>query len=359
MFYYPAVLKRHSGSFSTIWLVATKGIKVPRRDFLKVNVKSTCDDIMNYVLERVPPPAPGLPKPRFSLYLSSQLQYGVVVVYHRQCAILLEELQFIVTQLLKQRDTQKIDLPDHSRQPVLLSDAVSLMEETEGALDPLFGVMHLQDPMPSPGAIIQVEKHVLEFSDVEGKKKKTIQKLKNEPLCLSDDSGFSEKTFFFSVCKATKLLICDFPLHQGDPAEVAVKRRRRRQLVFFDPETQLSQEEQQQRIGNPLVETRPPLLLPPPAHRVLPASELFNNPCNSQQHASGGRSHTSLSLKVERHKKWVFPWTLTLTCPDAFVCRFLPAVEEEPVLFQSLLPANVDRRTVSGVFQRLLGKAAV
>lgn len=44
---------------------------------------------MNYVLERVPPPRPGLPRPRFSLYLSSQLQYGVIVVYHRQCAILL------------------------------------------------------------------------------------------------------------------------------------------------------------------------------------------------------------------------------------------------------------------------------
>lgn len=44
---------------------------------------------MNYVLQQVPPPWPGLPPPRFSLYLSSQLQYGVVVVYHRQCAILL------------------------------------------------------------------------------------------------------------------------------------------------------------------------------------------------------------------------------------------------------------------------------
>lgn len=46
---------------------------------------------MNYVLEQVPPPRPGLPRPRFSLYLSSQLQFGVVVVYHRQCAILLGE----------------------------------------------------------------------------------------------------------------------------------------------------------------------------------------------------------------------------------------------------------------------------
>ena len=48
-------------------------------------------DIMDYVLVRVPPPTPGLPKPRFSLYLSSQLQYGVVVVYHRQCGFLLGE----------------------------------------------------------------------------------------------------------------------------------------------------------------------------------------------------------------------------------------------------------------------------
>lgn len=47
------------------------------------------NDIMEYVLVRVPPPVSGLPRPRFSLYLSSQLQYGVVLVYHRQCEFLL------------------------------------------------------------------------------------------------------------------------------------------------------------------------------------------------------------------------------------------------------------------------------
>ncbi|XP_047189691.1 meiotic recombination protein REC8 homolog [Scophthalmus maximus] len=156
MFYYPTVLKHHTGCFSTIWLVATKGIRVPRRDFLKVNVKSTCDDIMNYVLERVPPPRPGLPRPRFSLYLSSQLQYGVIIVYHRQCAILLEELHTIVAQLLKQRTAQKIDMDDHSRQALVLPDALSLLEETEGAQDPLFGVMSLQEAMPSPNTLIQM-----------------------------------------------------------------------------------------------------------------------------------------------------------------------------------------------------------
>uniref|UniRef100_A0A3B4TWD6 CDC-like kinase 2b n=1 Tax=Seriola dumerili TaxID=41447 RepID=A0A3B4TWD6_SERDU len=161
MFYYPTVLRRHTGCFSTIWLVATKGIRVPRRDFLKVNVKSTCDDIMNYVLERVPPPQTGLPRPRFSLYLSSQLQYGVIVVYHRQCSIFLEELHTIVDQLVKQRTTMKIDMEDQGRRPLNFPDALSLLEETEGALDPLFGMMYMQHPMPSPGPLIQMGKEYL------------------------------------------------------------------------------------------------------------------------------------------------------------------------------------------------------
>ncbi|XP_062279093.1 meiotic recombination protein REC8 homolog [Scomber scombrus] len=156
MFYYPTVLRRHTGCFSTIWLVATKGIRIPRRDILKVNVISTCDDILDYVLEQVPPPAPGLPRPRFSLYLSSQLQYGIIVVYHRQCAILLEELQSTIGQLLKQRTGQKIDMDDYSKQTLLLPDAPSVLEEAEGAIDPLFGVMYMQDIIPSPTAPIKM-----------------------------------------------------------------------------------------------------------------------------------------------------------------------------------------------------------
>uniref|UniRef100_UPI0037E893D5 meiotic recombination protein REC8 homolog n=1 Tax=Semicossyphus pulcher TaxID=241346 RepID=UPI0037E893D5 len=156
MFFYPTVLERHTGCFSTIWLVATKGIRVTRRDFLKVNVKNTCDDILNYVLARVPPPLPHLPRPRFSLYLSSQLQYGLILVFHRQCVIFLEELHTVVGQLVKQKTSQKIDMDDHSRQALDFPDALSLLEETEGALDPLFGVMYMQDAMPSPNTLIQV-----------------------------------------------------------------------------------------------------------------------------------------------------------------------------------------------------------
>jgi len=50
------------------------------------------EDIVDYVMVHVPPSHPSLPRPRFSLYLSSQLQYGVVIVYHRQCAFLLGEI---------------------------------------------------------------------------------------------------------------------------------------------------------------------------------------------------------------------------------------------------------------------------
>nr|XP_040020200.1 meiotic recombination protein REC8 homolog [Gasterosteus aculeatus aculeatus] len=164
MFYYPTVLQRHSGCFSTIWLVATKAFRVPRRDFLKVNVKSTCDDIMNYVLEQVAPPRPGLPRPRFSLYLSSQLQYGVVVVFHQQCVIFLEELQTVVGQLTKQKTCRKIDMDGDSRPAVDAADALSLLEEAEGAPDPLFGVMYMQEPVPSPNTLLQMSREYLRES---------------------------------------------------------------------------------------------------------------------------------------------------------------------------------------------------
>ncbi|XP_061573917.1 meiotic recombination protein REC8 homolog [Cololabis saira] len=146
MFYYPTVLKRHSGCFFILWLVGTKGIKVPRRDFLKVNVSNTCDQLMEYLLGRVPSPCPALPRPCFFLYLSTQLQYGLVTVYHRQCVIFLEELQFFLGKLSKD---------------VLLPDPLSLLKEADGVLDPLFGVLHFPDAMPSPTEFIKMSQEFL------------------------------------------------------------------------------------------------------------------------------------------------------------------------------------------------------
>ncbi|XP_056119707.1 meiotic recombination protein REC8 homolog isoform X2 [Rhinichthys klamathensis goyatoka] len=156
MFFYPTVLNHRTGCFATIWLAATKGRKISRRDMLKVNVQRTCDDIMDYVLVRVPPPLSGLPRPRFSLYLSSQLQYGVVLVYHRQCEFLLEDTQGAIDRLLRRNRKANIDLMDEeTRQSHVIPDAAALFDETEGARDPFFGVMESGYSLPSPSSLIQ------------------------------------------------------------------------------------------------------------------------------------------------------------------------------------------------------------
>ncbi|KAM9337560.1 REC8 meiotic recombination protein b [Symphorus nematophorus] len=154
MFYYPNVLHRHSGCFSTIWLAATRGIRVTRKELLKVNVGRTCGDILDYVTAQVPPPQPNLPKPRFSLYLSSQLQYGVVVVYHRQCGFLLEEVQQTIDRLLRCKRYIRIDMEEGDRLALDVPDNLYIMEGAEGAQDPFFGLMKSHQ-LPSPYKIDQ------------------------------------------------------------------------------------------------------------------------------------------------------------------------------------------------------------
>ncbi|KAM9839674.1 REC8 meiotic recombination protein b [Aulostomus maculatus] len=156
MFYYPNVLQRNTGCFSTIWLAATRGIRVTRRELLKVNVNRTCRDILDYVTAQVPPPQPSLPRPRFSLYLSSQLQYGVVVVYHQQCGFLLAEVQQTVDRLLRSKKFTCIDMVETDRLALDVPDSLHVMAQAEGAVDPFFGLMESHQ-LPSPYKILQPE----------------------------------------------------------------------------------------------------------------------------------------------------------------------------------------------------------
>ncbi|TRY65938.1 hypothetical protein DNTS_012342, partial [Danionella cerebrum] len=89
----------------------------------------------------VPPVHATLPRPRFSLYLSSQLQYGVVIVYHRQCVFLLEEVQQTIERLLRTKKHLNIDIPETDRFMPNVPDAMLLLEEAEWAMEPFFGVM--------------------------------------------------------------------------------------------------------------------------------------------------------------------------------------------------------------------------
>ncbi|XP_041824970.1 REC8 meiotic recombination protein b isoform X2 [Melanotaenia boesemani] len=156
MFYYPNVLQRHTGCFSTIWLAATRGIRITRREFLRVNVKRTCSDIVDYVTAKVPSLQPNQPRPRFSLYLSSQLQYGVIVVYHKQCVILLEEAQQTIDRLLRSQGAIRIDMAESDRMAMEVPDNLHMMEEAEGAQDPFFGLMESHQ-LPTPYKIHQTK----------------------------------------------------------------------------------------------------------------------------------------------------------------------------------------------------------
>ncbi|XP_065270224.1 meiotic recombination protein REC8 homolog [Emys orbicularis] len=154
MFYYPNVLQRHTGRFATIWLAATGGTKLVKREYLKVNVPQTCEEILSYILVQAPPPTPSAPRPRFSLYLSAQLQYGVVRVYSRQCHYLIEEIQHTLERLSRAQQQIRIDMGDLEQPGLLLPDNLLLMAALEDAPDPFFGVM--EPPLPSPTDIPQI-----------------------------------------------------------------------------------------------------------------------------------------------------------------------------------------------------------
>ncbi|XP_051778442.1 REC8 meiotic recombination protein b [Erpetoichthys calabaricus] len=160
MFYYPNVLQRKTGCFSTIWQAATRGTQVKRREYLKVNIGKTCEDIIQYILVQVEAPIRSLPRPRFSLYLSSMLQYGVVVVYHKHCNYLLEEMHNILERLLRYSKQLKIDMVELERANLNVPDRLSLMEVYEGAFDPFFGIMSSSLELPSPMQLPHL-KHML------------------------------------------------------------------------------------------------------------------------------------------------------------------------------------------------------
>ncbi|XP_003987613.1 meiotic recombination protein REC8 homolog isoform X2 [Felis catus] len=166
MFYYPNVLQRHTGCFATIWLAATRGSRLVKREYLKVNVVKTCEEILDYVLVRVQPPLPGLPRPRFSLYLSAQLQIGVIRVYSQQCQYLVEDIQHILERLHRAQLQIRIDMVETELPSLLLPNRLAMMETLEDAPDPFFGMMSVDPTLPSPFSIPQI-RHLLEAATPE------------------------------------------------------------------------------------------------------------------------------------------------------------------------------------------------
>ncbi|KAM5239746.1 meiotic recombination protein REC8 homolog isoform 6-T6 [Hipposideros larvatus] len=180
MFYYPNVLQRHTGCFATIWLAATRGSRLVKREYLKVNVVKTCEEIVNYLLVRVQPPQAGLPRPRFSLYLSAQLQIGVIRVYSQQCQYLVEDIQHILERLHRAQLQIRIDMVETDLPSLLLPNRLAKMETLEDAPDPFFGMMSVDPRLPSPFDIPQI-RHLLEAVTPERILEETPPEVPTEP----------------------------------------------------------------------------------------------------------------------------------------------------------------------------------
>ncbi|XP_078739432.1 meiotic recombination protein REC8 homolog [Lampetra fluviatilis] len=137
MFYYPEVLRRR-GKFATIWLAATKAVKLSRREWLLVNVNLSCNDVLDHVMLRVKEKGQ---LRRFSLYLSAQLMYGLACVFSRQSGYLIDDVRSCLEKLHRAATVARIDMEETERLRLTLPDELSIMEETLGAADPWFGVM--------------------------------------------------------------------------------------------------------------------------------------------------------------------------------------------------------------------------
>nr|XP_054765546.1 meiotic recombination protein REC8 homolog [Lytechinus pictus] len=84
MFYSHDILQKRGGKFGIIWIAATKGAALSKRDYCSVCVTKSCDDIVKYITLQVLPAGGKGSRPRFSLYLSSQLMIGVARVFEKQ-----------------------------------------------------------------------------------------------------------------------------------------------------------------------------------------------------------------------------------------------------------------------------------
>ncbi|XP_012880777.1 PREDICTED: LOW QUALITY PROTEIN: meiotic recombination protein REC8 homolog [Dipodomys ordii] len=269
MFYYPNVLQRHTGCFSTIWLAATRGSRLVKREYLKVNVVKTCQEILDYVLVQVQPPMPGLPRPRFSLYLSAQLQIGVIRVYFQQCQYLVEDIQHTLERLHRAQMQIRIDMVDTDLPSLLLPNCLAMMETLEDAPDPFFGLMSVEPSLPSPFNIPQI-RHLLES--------KTPERVPEEippvelPRHRKPETMIRGSGVWLTLPPPPLSLQRKAPSPGGPPA-----RRRRRQLLFWDKETQISREKFQEQLQTRAHCWECPKVQPPKRMTRSPA-ELFRTP---------------------------------------------------------------------------------
>ncbi|KHJ39995.1 Rad21 / Rec8 like protein [Trichuris suis] len=95
MFYSWNILARKDGKFSVIWLAATRERKLSKKQCESVNLCNSCSELCKHI------PSPDRVKSveRFSLYLCSQLMFGIVVIFNRKHEYLLRKWKTFIYNL--------------------------------------------------------------------------------------------------------------------------------------------------------------------------------------------------------------------------------------------------------------------
>uniref|UniRef100_A0A8C2XHH1 REC8 meiotic recombination protein b n=1 Tax=Cyclopterus lumpus TaxID=8103 RepID=A0A8C2XHH1_CYCLU len=362
MFYYPNVLQRHSGCFSTV-----------------------CGDVLDYVTDQVPPPQPNLPRPRFSLYLSSQLQYGVVVVYHKQCDFLLEEAQHTINRLLRSKRCIYIDIAQSDRLTLDVPDSMYMMEEAEGAHNPFFGLMEShQLPSPYkiqslPAAISLKEKEqfgitaaeYFEGDDLPEATAREIDLLMDQQdhfhkgvpgaerdtvRLLNDESGHPAEVPQAAVALEMTPLQVAMPTPPSRMVAAPLRkpgRGRRRQLVFADPQVQISERTMKEQIVNRLAETLKLVHETPVVDGMLDMSKEDKSVSDAITPASRWSPQEEAQLRMEPIAEENVDMPEAQNEAEDMLRYFIQFGE---ITFDSLMPPEADRTTAAHTLYKLLGE---
>ncbi|CAH8493828.1 unnamed protein product [Schistosoma turkestanicum] len=174
MFYSIDLLSSHRGKFGIIWLAATRVRKqLSRKELNSVNIVTACNEITSYIL--------GETQLRLSLYLASQLTFGVCIIYREKIVIMLRDLQEL-SQKAYATTSWSIDLPTCSKSHTKRKARVSI-DDPEIPLFNLYNETNDFGNLQLPDLFWpNIKEPCLDFMDTQ-----TLYQARNEDITLVED----------------------------------------------------------------------------------------------------------------------------------------------------------------------------
>uniref|UniRef100_H2YRG9 Rad21/Rec8-like protein N-terminal domain-containing protein n=1 Tax=Ciona savignyi TaxID=51511 RepID=H2YRG9_CIOSA len=135
MFFTHDVLINTGGKFAIIWLAAMQNRKIKKRDYQSVELEQTCDELQKHFKPRSDGRMASVKG--FSLRLSAQLVYGVLVVYHMKVSYLYNDANLSLQNLRRFKAQNQI-YPSIPQIPTPRMTTVEMRHD-----DPIFGELFL------------------------------------------------------------------------------------------------------------------------------------------------------------------------------------------------------------------------